>query len=145
MQHDKQRVEKEVQLKKLPPLQNRIVDKTIENVTRKLVAGYRNRDKNPPKGTSPGSKAAATNILKKSSAQSAIDVANRGQMWKEIVSKSFSHGITSLANLKFDSEFKVTDGKAEGLKHISKGPGVYVIYDTNGEVRYVGDAKNIQS
>ena len=139
----KSHIEKK-ELKCLTPLQDQIINKTIENVNRKLIAGYRNRNLNPPKGTSPGAKATATNTINKASAESAMDVANRGKMWKEMISKSFSHGISSLSNLKFDTQFTIKDGVAEGLNDIPKGPGVYVVYNANGEVRYIGDAGNVQ-
>ena len=131
-------------LKQLSPTQEKIIDKTIENVTRKLVAGYRNKNNVPSKGSSPSAKESLKNTVKASSAQSAMDVANRGSMWKEMISKSFSHGISSLSTLQFDNEFTVKEGVATGLGSIPNGPGVYVVYDEQGSVRYIGDAKNVQ-
>lgn len=132
------------ELRKLTPVQDQIINKTIENVNRKLVAGYRNRNHAPPQGHSPGAKATSLNTLKASTAQDAIDVSNRGKMWKEMMSKTFSHGVSSLSTLKFDNQFTVKNGVAEGIDAIPKTPGVYVVHDTKGNIRYIGDAKNVQ-
>jgi len=132
------------ELNKLSPLQDQIINKTIENINRKLIAGYRNRSTVPPKRTSPGAKATMQNTLKTTSAKDAMDVANRGTMWKEMISKTFSHGIGSLSTLQFDSEFTVKNGVAEGLNASTNKPGVYVIYNSEGQIRYIGDAGNVQ-
>ncbi len=128
----------------LNPTHELIIDQAIENITKKLIAGHRNKSDTLPKGSKPGIETTVKNTLKTSSAESAMEVANRGTMWKEMISKSFSHGITSLATLQFDSEFAVKGGKPIGLDSITNSPGVYVVHDKNGTIRYIGDAKNVQ-
>lgn len=132
------------ELRKLSPLQDQIINKTIENVNRKLIAGYRNRNLNPMQGDKPGMKSTIKNTIKASSAKDAMEVANRGTMWKEMVSKTFSHGISSLSTLQFDSQFTVQNGVANGLNDVPETPGVYVLYDANGDVRYIGDSGNVK-
>jgi hypothetical protein len=70
---------------------------------------------------------------------------NRGVAWKEMIEKSLSHGISSLKTLQFDGQFTVKDGKAIGLENVPNSPGVYVVYDSNNQPCYVGDAGNIKS
>ncbi|MDO6765908.1 GIY-YIG nuclease family protein [Agarivorans sp. 1_MG-2023] len=132
------------ELRKLSPVQDQVVNKAIENINRKLIAGYRNRSRTPTSGQQPGIKSTFKNTIKAASAKDAIEVAQRGSVWKEVISKSFSHGILSLASLKFDSEFTVKNGQAEGLASTTDKPGVYVVYDKQGNVRYIGDAVNVK-
>lgn len=132
------------EIKQLTPLQDQIINKTIENITRKLVAGHRNKRELPQNGDVPGIKSTVKNTIKASSAKDALEVANRGGMWKEMMSKTFSHGISSLSSLQFDSEFTIKDGVAKGLNDISNSPGVYVVYDASGNIRYIGDSENVQ-
>ena len=131
-------------LKSLSQTQDLILDKTIENINRKLIAGYRNRDLNPPKNEKPGSKSTFTKTIEASTANSAIEVANRGKLWKELMKKSFSHGISSLSTLQFDQSFSVKNGVPVGLNNISNGPGVYVVYDKDDNIKYIGDSKSVQ-
>ncbi|WP_026959199.1 GIY-YIG nuclease family protein [Aliagarivorans taiwanensis] len=122
------------ELHQLTPLQNQIVDKSIDNVNRKLIAGYRNRSLNKP---------TTGNTVKAATASDAMDVANRGQMWKEMIAKSFSHGIGSISTLQFDRSFTVQGGQAQGLEQQPDKPGVYVVYDSSGNIRYIGDSSNV--
>lgn len=134
-----------VGLKTLDPLHQAIVDKTIENVTRKLVGGLKNKDGRPPQGQKPGIKTDIKNTLDASSAKSVIEASGRGAAWKEMIEKSFSHGISSLSTLKFDGEFKVKNGEAFGLENVPNTPGVYVVFDSNNSPCYVGDAEKIRT
>nr|WP_238933786.1 GIY-YIG nuclease family protein [Aliivibrio sp. S10_S31] len=79
-----------------------------------------------------------------SNTSSAIDIAGRTSDWKEVITKSFSHGVSSLSTITFDSEFTVSGGVASGLESAHDGPGVYVVYDKNGSPVYVGDAKDVK-
>lgn len=82
--------------------------------------------------------------LNATSSASVLAVANRGVQWKEIISKSFTNGISSISTMKFDGQFTIKNGVPEGLKDVPNSPGVYVVYDGAGEVRYIGDAKDLQ-
>jgi hypothetical protein len=131
----------------LPPMANMIVDRAIENMTRKLIAGYRNKRNAKPNAKKTDFSAEAKEVLRASSAQSVMEVANRGQAWREMVQKSFTHGISSLKTIKYDGEFNIKNGKRpEDFKHkMPHKPGVYVVYDNNDKPVYVGDSKNMQS
>ncbi len=131
----------------LPPMANLIVDRAIENMTRKLVAGYRNKRNAKPNAKQTDVGAEAKEALKASSAQSAMEVANRGQAWKEMIQKSFTHGISSLKTMKFDGEFRIEGGKRpdDFKQKMPNVPGVYVVYDRNNEPVYVGDSGNMQA
>jgi len=131
------------ELTRLTPLQEQIIDKSIENINRKLIAGFRNRRIAPSQNEKPGIKTDIKNTLKSSTAGDAMEVANRGSMWKEMIQKSFSHGISSIATLKFDSEFQVHGGKIVSGAEVPKSAGVYVVYDNDGKIRYIGDSNNI--
>lgn len=123
-------------LASLPPLATVIVDRAIDNMTRKLVAGYRNKGdskKRPPFAPASG--------------QTVMEVANRGQAWKEMIQKTFTHGISSIDTLKFDSDgFRIEGGmRPEGFKEkMPASPGVYVVFDNNDRPVYVGDSDNMQ-
>lgn len=135
-------------LLRMPPLADQIVEKAIDNMTRKLVAGYRNK-----KNAKPGSKhtdyaAEAKETLAAVSAESVMAVANRGQSWKEMIQKSLSAGISSLATMQFDGEFKIRDGqRPENFKNVMpNSPGVYVVYDDrSGRPVYIGDSANMRT
>lgn len=135
----------EAALKALPPLAQACVDKSMDNMVRKLSAGVRNKKNSQSNAKKKSVKITAKDSAKAASARSAQDVSNRGAAWKEMIQKSISHGISSLKTLQFDGEFTVKDGVANGLKDAPTGPGVYVVFDKSGEACYVGDAKNIQS
>lgn len=128
----------------LSPLANAIVDQAIDNVNRKLVAGYRNKKNSRPNAKTVDVKSTASDTLNAASAQSAMDVANRGIAWREVITKSLTKGISSLSTLKFDGEFRVKDGVADGLSSMPNTPGVYVVYDASNEPVYVGDSINLQ-
>ncbi|WLI77392.1 GIY-YIG nuclease family protein [Kosakonia sp. H02] len=132
------------QLQTLDPLANAIIEKTVDNVTRKLVAGYRNKNNSRPNASTPDASATVQDTLAATSAQSVLEVANRGANWKELILKTFSHGISSISTMKFDGEFTVKNGKAEGLDKVPDTPGVYVVFDNEGQVRYIGDAAKLQ-
>lgn len=131
----------------LPPMANLIVDRAIENMTRKLVAGYRNKRNAKPNANQIDFGAEAKETLKASSAQSAMQVANRGQAWNEMIQKSLTHGISSLATIKFDGKFTIQDGKRpdDFKQKMPNTPGVYVVFDNNNKPVYVGDSENMQS
>lgn len=131
-------------LHELPPLANAIVDRAIDNVTRKLVAGYRNKKNSRPNAKTPDMGAVAQDTLNATSAASAMAVANRGAAWKEMLQKSLSHGISSISTMKFDGSFTVKNGQAEGIKNVPNSPGVYVIFNKSGEAVYVGDSIKLQ-
>ncbi|MCU7999442.1 GIY-YIG nuclease family protein [Shewanella sp. SM101] len=132
------------EVQSLSPLANKIVDKAIDNVTRKLVVGVRNRKNSRPDANSVDFKSELTDILSASNTSSAIDIAGRTSDWKEVITKSFSHGVSSLSTIKFDSEFTVSGGVARGLDSAYDGPGVYVVYDKHGSPVYVGDAEKVK-
>ncbi|WP_082151067.1 GIY-YIG nuclease family protein [Chromobacterium sp. LK1] len=131
----------------LPPMANLIVDRAIENMTRKLVAGYRNKRNAKPNANQVDFGAEAKEALKASSAQSAMQVANRGQAWKEMIQKSLTHGISSLATISFDGQFTIRDGqRPDDFKDkMPNTPGVYVVFDHNDKPVYVGDSDNMQA
>ncbi|WP_038913288.1 GIY-YIG nuclease family protein [Dickeya zeae] len=133
------------QLQTLPPLANVIIDKTVDNVVRKLVGGYRNKRNSQTGEKNHKASVDLKDTLTATSVQSVLDVANRGVHWKELICKTFSHGISSLSTMKFDGQFTVKNGVAEGLNDIPETPGIYVVFDKQGEARYIGDAKNIKS
>ncbi len=126
---------------------NLIVDRAIDNMTRKLVAGHRNKRNAKPNAKQVDFGAEAKEALKASSAQSVMQVANRGQAWKEMIQKSFTHGISSLATMKFDDEFAIKDGqRPDSFKQkMPDSPGVYVVFDHDDKPVYVGDSENMQS
>lgn len=132
------------ELQQLPPLANKIIDKAIENVTRKLTAGVRNRKDSRPDAKSVDVKSELTDVLDASRTSSVADIAGRTSDWREVITKSFSHGVSSLTTITFDSEFTVKNGKASGLDVAHNGPGVYVVYDKSGTPVYVGDAEKVQ-
>jgi len=127
----------------LSPLANKIVDKSIDNITRKLVVGGRNRSKSRPSAKSVDIKVEISDLLKASNTANAIDIAKRTTDWREVITKSFSHGVSSLSTIKFDSEFTIAGGEAKDLKFVHDGPGVYVVYDKAGNAVYVGDAERV--
>ncbi|VVP25236.1 MULTISPECIES: GIY-YIG nuclease family protein [Pseudomonas] len=131
----------------LPPMANLIVDRAIDNVTRKLVAGYRNKRNATPNANHTDFSAEAKEALKATSAQSVMQVANRGQAWKEMIQKSLTHGISSLATLKFDGKFTIENGQRpdDFKQKMPNAPGVYVVFDKYDKPVYVGDSENMQS
>lgn len=135
-------------LRKLPPLADQIVDKALDNMTRKLMAGYRNKRNAKPNSSSTDYAAETKETLKAVSAESVMQVANRGQAWKEMIQKSLTAGISSIQTIQFDGEFTVKDGNLpDNFKNVMpNGPGVYVVY--SGEPSrpvYVGDSENMRS
>lgn len=134
-------------LKALPPLADQIVDKAIDNMTRKLMAGYRNKNNAKPNANSVDYRAETQEALKAATAESVMEVANRGQVWKEMIQKSLTAGISSVQSLQFSDEFKIAGGQlpSDFDKTVPKGPGVYVVFDdrTNKPV-YVGDSDNLR-
>lgn len=132
------------EIHELSPLTAAIVDRAIDNVNRKLVAGYRNKNNSRPNAKSVNVKATVEDTLKSVSSESAMAVANRGQAWREVITKSLTHGASSLSTMKFDGEFHVKNGVADGLNKMPNTPGVYVVYDVNNKPVYVGDSGNLQ-
>ncbi len=128
----------------LSPLSNAIVDKAIDNVTRKLVGGVRNKNNSQPNSNKSSLKTTVSDSLAATSAADVMEVANRGEAWKEMISKSLSHGISSLSSMHFDGEFSVRDGIADGLHKVPNTPGVYVVFDKQNTPVYVGDSTNIR-
>ena len=128
----------------LSPLANLIVDRAIENTNRKLVAGFRNKKNSQPNAKSPDPLQAGKDTLVATSAQSAMQVANRGVAWKEILFKSLSAGIGSLATLQFDGALSVSANDASSLNDLPDKPGVYVVYDASGQLAYIGDSTNMR-
>ena len=128
----------------LSPLANLIVDRAIENTNRKLVAGFRNKKNSQPNAKSPDPLQAGKDTLAATSAQSAMQVANRGVAWKEILFKSLSAGIGSLATLQFDGALSVSANDPSSLNELPDKPGVYVVYDANGNLAYIGDSTNMR-
>jgi hypothetical protein len=131
-------------LQGLPPLSNAIVDRAIDNVTRKLVAGYRNKNNSRPNANHVDVEVVVKDTLAATSANSVMAVANRGAAWKEMLQKSLSHGISSISTMKFDGSFSVKNGQPEGLKDVPNSPGVYVVFNQSGEPVYVGDSEKLQ-
>lgn len=132
------------QLQSLPELPNRIIDKTVDNVTRKLIGGFRNKNNSRPGAKTVDMGAVTQDTLAAVSSQSVMKVANRGVAWKDIITKSITHGISSLSTMQFDGQFTVKNGVVTGLETIPEAPGVYVVYDQNNQVRYVGDAGDLR-
>ena len=132
-------------LKGLPPLANTIIDRAIDNMTRKLVAGYRNKRNAKPNAAKTDYAAETKETLEAVSAQSVMDVANRGQAWKEMIQKSLARGISSLATIDFDGEFAIENGqRPEDFKSkMPDRPGVYVVFNQEGNAVYVGDSDNM--
>lgn len=131
----------------LPPVAEVIVDRAIESMTRKLVAGFRNKATAVPNAKSVDVKAETAEVLKAASAQSVMEVANRGQAWKEMLQKTFSHGISSLSTIKFDGEFTISNGQPDAdLKTaMPDKPGVYVVFDKDNKPVYVGDSGDMRA
>lgn len=127
------------------PLTNAIVDKAIDNVTRKLVGGVRNKNNSQAGSKHSSVKITIEDTLAATSAKDVMEVANRGVDWKEMISKSLSHGISSLSSMQYDGQFTVKDGIAEGLHQVPGKPGVYVVFDKTNTPVYVGDSANIRS
>lgn len=135
-------------LLRMPPLADQIVDKAIDNMTRKLVAGYRNKKNAKPNAKHTDVVAETKESLAAVSAESVMAVANRGQSWKEMIQKSLSAGISSLATMQFDGEFKVRGGQRpkDFNSTMPNSPGVYVVYDdSTGRPVYIGDSENMRS
>ncbi len=132
----------------MSPLADQIVDKAIDNMTRKLVAGYRNKKNAKPNAKKTDLAAETKETLAAVSAESVMAVANRGQSWKEMIQKSLSMGISSLATMQFDGEFKVVGGQrpADFNNVMPNTPGVYVVFDDrSGKPVYIGYSENMRS
>jgi len=129
----------------LSPLASAIIDRAIDNVTRKLVAGHRNKKKSRPNAKTSDLGSATKDTLAAASAASAMEVANRGVAWKEMFQKTLSHGVSSIATMKFDGSFTVKNGKAEGLDDVPNTPGVYVVFNQQDETIYVGDSTKLKT
>jgi len=132
------------EMKRLPPLANLIVDRAIDNTNRKLVAGLRNKRNSRAGAKSTDLGVVASDTLDAVSADSVMAVANRGQAWREMIEKSLTHGISSLKTMRFDGEFSIQDGKPTGLENVPNKPGVYVVFDKQGQAVYVGDSGQLQ-
>jgi hypothetical protein len=128
----------------LSPLSNAIVERAIDNMTRKLVAGYRNKNNSRPNAKRSDIKSVAKDTLSATSASSVMAVANRGGAWKEMLQKSLSHGISSISTMKFDGSFTVKNGQPQGLDDVPNSPGVYVVFNQSGEAVYVGDSVKLK-
>lgn len=132
-------------LRALSPLANQIVEKAIDNLNRKLIAGYRNKDNAKPNAKNIDPLAEGKEVLAAVSAESVMQVANRGQAWKELILKSVTAGISSIATIKFDGGFKVVAGQpSEEFSTLPKSPGVYVVFDSCGDPVYIGDSENMK-
>ncbi|MFS6538284.1 GIY-YIG nuclease family protein [Idiomarina loihiensis] len=131
--------------KSLSPLADQIIDKAIDNVNRKLVAGYRNKNNSRPNAKTADYKSTAKDTLKSASAKDTIEVSNRGAEWREMIEKTVTHGISSLKSIQFDGTFTVENGKPEGLDKVPNKPGIYVVYDKQGNSVYVGDSVKLRS
>lgn len=129
----------------LSPLANTIIDRAIDGMTRKLIAGARNRNNSRPNAKTTDLASDAKDAMKAVSSQSVMDVASRGAAWKELIQKSLTHGINSLGTMQFDGSFTVKNGVAEGLKEVPNSPGVYVVFNKQGKPVYVGDSGKIQA
>lgn len=127
----------------LPPLANTIVDRAIDNVNRKLVGGYRNKNNSRPNAETVDLQSTLGDTLQATSATSVMAVANRGIAWKEVISKSLSRGISSLSTMEFDGQISIRNGSTDELKQIPNTPGVYVVYDAQNQPVYVGDSTNM--
>ncbi|NML44449.1 GIY-YIG nuclease family protein [Ramlibacter sp. G-1-2-2] len=134
-------------LKALPPLADRIIEKAVDNMTRKLVAGYRNKRNARPNAKTIDLGAETKETLAAVSAESVVQVANRGQAWKELIQKSLSAGISSIGTIQFDGEFQVRAGQRpdDFDQRMPNTPGVYVVFDdSTGKPTYVGDSENMR-
>ena len=132
----------------LPPLAHTIVDKAIDNMTRKLIGGLRNKKVAVTNSKSTHWAAESKEALKAVSAQSVMDVANRGQLWKEMITKTITRGVGSLSTMQFDGEFQIRNGQrpADFKKQMPDKPGVYVVFSNEtGKPVYVGDSGDMQS
>ena len=129
----------------LSPLANAIIDRAIDNATRKLVAGHRNKKNSRPSAKTINLSSAAKDTLAATSAASVMAVANRGVAWKEMLQKTLSHGVSSISTMKFDGSFTVKDGNAQGLDDVPNSPGVYVVFNKQGEAVYVGDSVKLKT
>lgn len=134
----------DAKVKTLPSLANLIVDRAIDNTNRKLVAGYRNKRNSRPNAKTIDPGAVLDETFEATSAASAMQVANRGIAWREMIEKSLTHGVSSLTTMKFDGEFTVKDGVATGLDAVENKPGVYVVYHNDKPV-YIGDSTKLKS
>lgn len=130
---------------KLDPLADAVIEKAIDNVTKKVIGGFRNKDNSQPSKKHPSIKTITKDTIEATSASSVMEVANRGGAWKEMIQKSLSHGISSLSTLQFDGEFKVKGNVAEGLDNLPDKPGVYVVYDKSNVPVYVGDSGKMKT
>lgn len=128
----------------LSPLANLIVNRAIENTNRKLVAGFRNKNNSRPNAKTADPIRAGKDTLAAASVHDAMDVANRGVAWKEMLLKSLSAGIGSLATLKFDGEISLSSADTSSLNQLPEKPGVYVVYDASGKLAYIGDSTNMR-
>lgn len=133
-------------LRELPPLANQIVDTAIDNMSRKLIAGYRNKKNALPNAKKTDLPAETVEALKAASAESVVEVANRGQAWKEMIQKTLTRGVGSLSTMEFDGQFKISGGKPDDdFKKMPNSPGVYVVFDAASDRPvYVGDSDNMQ-
>lgn len=134
-------------MRTLSPLANTIVDKSIDNMTRKLIGGLRNKKVEAPNAKSTQWEAESKAAMRAVSAQSVLDVASRGQLWADLIKKTITHGASSLNSMQFDGEFQVRDGSPIGEfdKVLPKKPGVYVVYSNEtGKPVYVGDSGDMQ-
>lgn len=137
----------ETALVALPPLANTIVDTAIDNMIRKLIAGYRNKAVAKPNANKGDVGAETMEVVKATSAQSVMDVANRGQAWKELVTKSLTAGISSIETIQFDGCFTIKDGVPDqDFNGLPNTPGVYVVFDQGNPPKpvYVGDSGKMQ-
>ena len=130
--------------KSLSPLASLIVDRAIENTNRKLIAGFRNKNNSRPNAKTSDPLTTGKDTLAATSSQSAMDVANRGVAWKEILLKSLSAGIGSLATLQFDGEINLSAANTADASKLPDKPGVYVVYDASGNLAYIGDSTNMR-
>lgn len=128
----------------LPPMANAIIDKAVDNVTRKLVAGYRNKKNSRPNAKNQDVRTVVKDTMAAVSADSVMDVANRGADWKELLQKTLSHGISSIGTMQFDGSFTVKNGQAQGLDGVPNSPGVYVVFNKEQEAVYVGDSAKLK-
>lgn len=129
----------------LNPLANAIIDRAIDNVTRKLVAGYRNKKNSRANAKNLDLESITKDTLAATSAASVMEVANRGVAWREMFQKTLSHGISSIGTMKFDGSFTIKDGRAQGLDDVPNSPGVYVVFNQQGEAVYVGDSTKLKT
>lgn len=127
----------------LPELPNTIVERSITNVRRKLVAGYRNKKNSQAGAKTVSQRVVVSDTLDATSASSVLAVSQRGRFWKEMVMKSLVGGISSLSSAKFDGEFTVHGGVPSGINGMPNQPGVYVVFNKNNQPVYVGDSTKL--